>query len=48
LAVLFVGRAALTTGIHGSQWISEITMPEVLDSPERRGVRRAAPLVGTL
>ena len=48
LAVQFEGRAALTTGIHGSQWISEITMPEILDSPERRGVRRAAPLVGTL
>jgi signal transduction histidine kinase len=47
LAVQFEGRAALTTGIHGSQWISEITMPEILDSPERRGVRRAAPLVGT-
>jgi len=40
--VQFEGRAALTTGIHGSQWISEITMPEILDSPERAGVRRAA------
>jgi hypothetical protein len=46
LAVQFEGRANLTTGPDGAEWISEITMPVVLDSPERRGVRRAAPLVG--
>ena len=46
LAVQFEGRATLTTGPQGSQWISEITIPMILDSPERRGVRRAAPLVG--
>ncbi|MDB6085377.1 MAG: Histidine kinase, partial [Gammaproteobacteria bacterium] len=46
LAVQFDGRATLTTGPRGSQWISEITMPVILDSPERRSIRRAAPLVG--
>jgi signal transduction histidine kinase len=46
LAVQFEGRANLITGPDGAQWVSEITMPVVLDSPERRGVRRAAPLVG--
>jgi Histidine kinase len=46
LAVQFEGRANLITGPDGDQWVSDITMPVVLDSPERRGVRRAAPLVG--
>ncbi len=46
LAVQFEGRATLTTGPEGSQWISEIAIPMILDSPERGGVRRAAPLVG--
>ena len=42
LAVQFEGRAALAVGPHGSEWISEITMPEILDSPERPRVRRVA------
>jgi hypothetical protein len=45
LAVQFEGRATLATGPQGSVWISEIAIPVVLDSPERRGARRAAPLV---
>jgi hypothetical protein len=47
LAVQFGSRATLAISPNGSQWVSEITMPEVFDSPERPGVRRAAPLVGT-
>ncbi len=47
LAVQFGGRATLTTGRQGSLWVSEISMPEILDSPERHGARQAAPLVGT-
>jgi signal transduction histidine kinase len=46
LAVQFAGRATLTAGPLGSEWISEISMPEIHDSPERRGARRSAPLVG--
>jgi hypothetical protein len=46
LAVQFEGRATLTTLSHGSQWISQITMPQIPGSPERRNVQRAAPLVG--
>jgi len=46
LAVQFEGRAALKTQSPGSQWISEITMPQIPGSPERRSVRRASPLVG--
>jgi LytS/YehU family sensor histidine kinase len=45
LAVQFEGRATLATGPQGSVWISEIAIPVVLDSPERRGARRAVPLV---
>jgi signal transduction histidine kinase len=44
LAVQFEGRAALNTGPHGTLWISEITMPELLDTPERVGARRATAL----
>jgi signal transduction histidine kinase len=44
LAVQFEGRAALNTGPHGSLWISEITMPELLDTPERGAARRTAAL----
>jgi two-component system, LytTR family, sensor kinase len=46
LAVQFEGRAALITLSQGAQWISQITMPQIAGSPERRGVQRAAPLVG--
>ncbi len=46
LAVQFDGRASLSAGIDGSQWVSEIHMPEVHVSPDRSGVRTEAPLVG--
>jgi sensor histidine kinase YesM len=46
LAVQFGGRATLTSGPRGDAWIGEIRMPEMHDSPDRRGARRVAPLVG--
>jgi sensor histidine kinase YesM len=46
LAVQFEGRATLKTLSQGSQWISQITMPQIAGSPERKSVQRAAPLVG--
>ena len=46
LAVQFEGRATLKTRTERSLWISEITMPQIPGSPERRSVRQAAPLVG--
>jgi hypothetical protein len=46
LAVQFEGRAALKTLSQGSQWISQITMPQILGTPERKSVQRSAPLVG--
>ena len=46
LAVQFEGRASLTTRAQRSQWISEITMPQIPGTPERRSVQRATPLVG--
>jgi hypothetical protein len=46
LAVQFEGRATLKTRPQGSQWISEITMPQIPGTPERRSAQRAAPLVG--
>jgi hypothetical protein len=46
LAVQFEGRATLKTRSQGSQWISEITMPQIPGTPERRSAQRAAPLVG--
>ncbi len=45
LAVQFQGRASLTAGAQGTRWSSEIRMPEIHESPERRGARRGAPLV---
>lgn len=39
LAVQFAGRAALNIGPHGSVWISEITLPELLHTPERPAAR---------
>jgi LytS/YehU family sensor histidine kinase len=46
LAVQFEGRAALAARTQESQWISEITMPQIPGAPERHAVQRAAPLVG--
>jgi LytS/YehU family sensor histidine kinase len=40
LAVQFEGRASLAAGPHGSEWVSEITLPALIDSPEPRAVRR--------
>jgi hypothetical protein len=40
LAVQFEGRANLAAGPHGSEWISEITLPAVIDSPELRAASR--------
>jgi signal transduction histidine kinase len=45
LAVQFSGRAGLIAGPQAEEWISEITLPEIKDSPDRRGVRRPASLV---
>ena len=33
MAVQFEGRAALMAGTHGSEWISEISMPAIRESP---------------
>jgi hypothetical protein len=33
MAVQFEGRAALMAGAHGSEWISEISMPAIRESP---------------
>jgi signal transduction histidine kinase len=46
LAVQFEGRATLNALSQGSQWISQIIMPQIPGSPEVRTVQRAAPLVG--
>ncbi len=42
LAVQFEGRASLTAGPRGAQWLSEITLPVMHASPDRRAARRAA------
>ena len=42
LTVQFEGRASLTAGPRGAQWCSEITLPEMHDSPDRRGTRQPA------
>jgi LytS/YehU family sensor histidine kinase len=34
LAVHFEGRATFTAGPQGCEWVSEITLPAVIDSPE--------------
>ena len=48
LAVQFEGRARLAAGPRstdqGEQWTSEITLPEIQDSPERRDASGAAPI----
>jgi signal transduction histidine kinase len=33
MAVQFEGRAVLMAGAHGSEWISEISMPAIRESP---------------
>jgi len=43
LAVQFEGRARLAAGADGAQWSSEITLPEIHDSPGRRDERHARP-----
>ena len=40
LAVQFEGRAGLTAGPAGAEWVSEIRLPEVRDSPDRRAAAR--------
>jgi Histidine kinase len=44
LAVQFEGRAGLIAGPSEGQWVSEIMLPEIHASPERRGARRASAL----
>jgi hypothetical protein len=45
LAVQFEGRASLVAGPAESEWVSEITLPEIHVSPERRAARPAAALL---
>ena len=45
LAVQFEGRASLIAGPVEREWVSEITLPEIHASPERRGVRPASALM---
>ena len=40
LAVQFEGRAGLVAGVSGALWVSEITLPEMHVSPDRRSERR--------
>jgi LytS/YehU family sensor histidine kinase len=42
LSVQFEGRAGLTAGPRESEWMSEITLPEIRASPNRRSARRMA------
>ena len=46
LAVQFEGDAILVAGPIGSQWISEIRLPEIHESPDRRATGLSAPLLG--
>jgi Histidine kinase len=41
MAVQFEGRAGLIAGVHGSEWISEISMPAIRESPP---ITREAPV----
>jgi Histidine kinase len=45
MAVQFEGRAALIAAAHGSEWISEISMPAIRESPS---LPRELPLAGKL
>jgi hypothetical protein len=47
LAVQFEGRASLRAGPRGAEWLAEITMPQIRDSPDRRTPARSRALVGT-
>jgi len=51
LAVQFEGRARLTAGPQGTnqgaQWRSEITLPEIQDSPDRQAASSAAPIAAS-
>jgi hypothetical protein len=42
LSVQFEGRAGLNAGPRESEWVSEITLPEIHASPNRRSARRMA------
>jgi Histidine kinase len=44
LAVQFEGRAGLAAGPSGTEWISEITLPEIHDSSDLRSPQRSATL----
>jgi signal transduction histidine kinase len=41
LAVQFEGRAQLSAGPSDVEWVSEITLPRIHASPERRAPRTA-------
>jgi len=41
LTVQFEGRAHLAAGPRGTEWISEITLPEIHDSPDQHAARAA-------
>jgi hypothetical protein len=43
LSVQFLGRAELRVAAQEALWISEIELPEMHDSPERRGAARTPP-----
>jgi hypothetical protein len=45
LAVQFEGRASLIAGPVEHEWVSEITLPEIHASPERRGAQPASALM---
>lgn len=45
LKVQFDGNALLNAGVVGEEWISEIRLPEILESPERPGVRKVSSTV---
>jgi len=45
LAVQFEGRAGLVAGPVEREWVSEITLPEIHASPERRGARPVSALM---
>jgi two-component system sensor histidine kinase AlgZ len=45
LAVQFEGRASLIAGPVEREWVSEITLPEIHASPERRTARPASALM---
>jgi LytS/YehU family sensor histidine kinase len=45
LSVQFPDRSSFIAGAQDGEWISEITMPQIHDSPERRDLRPKNPLV---